>query len=86
MRINGELSRHFDEILRDYLLNYVPEHWDEMTGTGEDDATLAYLLCRRIAASPAASHATALGESCPAIYPCEWKIYGCPRPGFPTLT
>ena len=51
MRINRELSRHFDETLRDYLWNYVPEHWDEITGTGEDDATLAYLLCRRIAAS-----------------------------------
>ena len=51
MRINRELSRHVDETLRDYLWNYVPQHWEEFRRTGEDDATLAYLLCRRVAAS-----------------------------------
>ena len=51
MRINRELSRHFDETLRDYLWSYISAHWNEISASGEDDATLAYLLCRRIAAS-----------------------------------
>ena len=51
LRIKRELSRHFDETLRDYLWSYIPAHWDEISASGEDDATLAYLICRRIAAS-----------------------------------
>ena len=49
--INRELNAHFERTIREYLWDYLPQHWDELTGTKEWKATLAYLLSRRIAAS-----------------------------------
>jgi CheY-like chemotaxis protein len=50
MRIIRELNRHVDETIRSYLWDFVPGHWDEFLKS-EDDAALAYLLCRRLADS-----------------------------------
>lgn len=50
MRIIRELNHHFDKTMRSYLWDFVPRHWKEFSQS-EDDATLAYLLCRRLAAS-----------------------------------
>ena len=51
LRANRELNLHFERTIRDYLWDFVPQHWDELTGTTEGQATLAYLLSRRIASS-----------------------------------
>ena len=51
LRINRELNLHFESMIRDYLWDFVPQHWDELHGTEEGEATLAYLLSRRIASS-----------------------------------
>ena len=51
LRANRELNLHFEKTIRDYLWDFVPQHWDELTGTAEGRATLAYLLSRRIASS-----------------------------------
>ena len=51
LQTNRELNLHFEETIREYLWDFVPQHWDELTGTTEGKATLGYLLSRRIALS-----------------------------------
>ena len=50
-RVNRELNSHFENAIREYLWDFVPQHWDELTGAPEWESTLAYLLSRRIASS-----------------------------------
>jgi hypothetical protein len=50
MKINREFHAHVTRTVREYLWDFVPSHWDEITKTG-DIVSLAYLLCRRLAAS-----------------------------------
>lgn len=50
LKINREFTRHVDGTLREYLWDFVPQNWKEITSSG-DLESLAYLLCRRLAAS-----------------------------------
>lgn len=50
VKINREFTDHVDRTLCKYLWDFVPDHWQEMTAAG-DVESLAYLLCRRLAAS-----------------------------------
>jgi len=43
-----ELRRHIEETQREYLWDFVSEHWSSL-GTADADGCLAYLLARRIA-------------------------------------
>ena len=51
MRMNRELTLHVERTIREYLWDFVPNHWEELTGTGETDLTLTYLVSRRISNS-----------------------------------
>lgn len=67
LRANRELNLHFERTIRDYLWDFVPQHWDELTGTAEGQATLAYLLSRRIASSLDVEGADKLAQSLTSI-------------------
>ena len=51
MRMNRGLTLHVERTIREYLWDFVPDHWEELTGAGESDLTLTYLMSRRIATS-----------------------------------
>jgi CheY-like chemotaxis protein len=48
--INRALKRHVDEVQRDYMWNFVVQHWEQFRKTS-DQTSLAYLLARRLAVS-----------------------------------
>lgn len=51
LQTNRQLNLHFEEAIREYLWDFVPRHWDELTGAPDRLVTLAYLLSRRISSS-----------------------------------
>lgn len=48
--INRALIRHFEEVQRRYMWNFVDQHWSEL-GEINDQSELAHLLARRLAIS-----------------------------------
>ena len=48
--VNRELIRHMQEVQREYMWNFVANHWDKF-GDTPDRSALAYLLARRLAKS-----------------------------------
>lgn len=48
--VNRALNHHVEEVQRDYMWNFVVQHWGQFSGT-VDRASLAYLLARRLAVS-----------------------------------
>lgn len=48
-------SVHVDQVFREYLWDFVPKHWDQF-GASPDKVSLAYVLCRRLAASLEQAH------------------------------
>jgi CheY-like chemotaxis protein len=48
--INRALIRHFEEVQRQYMWNFVDQHWSEL-GEIKDQSELAHLLARRLAIS-----------------------------------
>lgn len=50
LRLNRAFSDHVAKVFRDYLWEFLPRHWDSIV-EGQDATSLAYILCRRLAAS-----------------------------------
>ncbi len=48
--VNRALLRHLETIQRDYMWNFVANHWEQF-GDTSDHTSLAYLLARRLATS-----------------------------------
>jgi DNA-binding response OmpR family regulator len=48
--VHRALTKHVESIQRDYMWNFVVENWDRLSSTS-DQASLAYLLARRLAVS-----------------------------------
>jgi CheY-like chemotaxis protein len=48
--VNRALNRHVEEVQRDYMWKFVVQHWEQFSKT-PDQASLAYLLARRLAVS-----------------------------------
>jgi len=63
-------SVHVDQVFREYLWGFVPKHWDQF-GPSPDKVSLAYVLCRRLAASLEQAHigqlSTLLGLEMPHV-------------------
>ena len=50
LELNKAFHEHVDRVLRNYLWDFLPQHWEEIVIEG-DPTPLAYILCRRLAAS-----------------------------------
>jgi hypothetical protein len=62
LNINRAFYEHVVTSLRDYLWEFLPTHWDAILAGG-DPTTLAYVLCRRLAATLEGRGADALAAA-----------------------
>jgi len=59
--VNRALIRHLETVQRDYMWDFVAEHWEQLSDT-PDHSGLAYLLARRLGVSLSASGIYQLAE------------------------
>jgi CheY-like chemotaxis protein len=48
--LNRAIAQHVDRVVRDFMINFVEEHWDQLSGS-EHSGDLAYMMVRRLARS-----------------------------------